>query len=106
MIWNSWKRIKELEREAQWAEVNHADAERAFQNSMQRKDERITELKSDIALLLDGHIEALDAKVKARLEVNSSMTQNLYSQLAMAHNLRNHYMPPVGGIGNLMGGIF
>jgi hypothetical protein len=106
MIWNPWKRIKELELDVKFEKSAYAGIEQAFRLSMQKKDERITQLENDLALLLDGQIEVLNKKVKARLQVNSPMTASLNSHLAAAHNLRNHYMPPVGGIGNLMGGFF
>jgi uncharacterized coiled-coil protein SlyX len=104
MIWNPWKRIKELEYDLAIQKMASDRIENGIQQSLQTKDNRITELEGDLALLLDGHIEALNAKVKARLGVDEA---KLNAQLAMAHNLRNRYMPLVGGIGNLItGNIF
>jgi len=105
MIWNPWKRIRELELELFYAKKEIENAESAKEFAIKHRGERITELEGDLALALGGHIEALNNKVKAQLQVNSSMTQSLYSQLAAAHNLRNAYSNTPMGWG-VTGGIF
>ena len=107
MIWNPWKKIRELEDEIKVHLRMNENSELSLQSVIKQKDAKITELEQTIALLIDGEFQhvsdLLEAKRKASLNMNSYSDLQNYAN--MVGNLRKQY-PMYSGINAITGAVF